>query len=99
MLTSIRFLESPSTITKLTPNDHASLVIRVIECITAHHPVDSDGQCERQQTLGSDWEGSKTDASLTNLMSKLLIHHLSVNIDIHYPDVKIIFTMLAPFDF
>ena len=33
----------------LTPDDHASLVIRVVECIVAHHSI-AASQCAREQT-------------------------------------------------
>lgn len=40
---------------KLTPDDRASLVIRAIECITTHLPIDSeDDQFVREQALDFD---------------------------------------------
>lgn len=43
---------------KLTYDGHASVVIRVIECIVAHHPIDSEAnQFVREQTLDFDSAG------------------------------------------
>ena len=43
---------------KLTPHDRASLVIRVIECIAAHLPTDSEAdQLVREKTLDFDSAG------------------------------------------
>ena len=43
---------------KLTPDGRASLVIRVIECIAAHLPIDSEAdQLVKEQTLNFDSAG------------------------------------------
>ena len=47
----------PGGVPRLTSDGYARLVIRVIECIAAHHPIDSHSQRERQQTLDFETEG------------------------------------------
>lgn len=54
--TCLSELASVPDVSKLTSNDHASLVIRIIHCIAAHHPTGAD-QSVREQTLDFDSAG------------------------------------------
>ena len=45
-------LASVPDMSRFTSDEHASLVIRVVQCIAAQNPT-KVGQCEREQTL--DW--------------------------------------------